>query len=306
MMTLIAGASVAKEFGLGRRRRKALRDVSFGADAGEIVGVVGPNGAGKTTLLELIAGDLVLTSGELWIAGHRAGSRQARRAVGMAPDPPVAPSELTGVEWLSYLASYRTATGRDRVRRVHWAMELAEIAGFCGRRIGEYSRGMAQRLSLAAAAISAESVVVLDEVLSGIDPLVQRRLRARIAALASEERVVVVASHDLATIERLATRVLVLWDGRLVADVSTAALVGERVAELALTRADGATTQWLLDRFPGAARTDTGVAVPLAHGLTVERLLGACRERRIAVAASHIRYRALEDLLVDAERRGGA
>ncbi|NIN09929.1 MAG: ATP-binding cassette domain-containing protein [Gemmatimonadales bacterium] len=302
-MTLVACRSVTKVYGKGKNRRVALADCSFTANAGEIIGVVGPNGAGKTTLLRLIAGELPLTSGEVLVSGHRAGTRPARRAAGFAPDPPLAPPELSGAEWLTYLASHRARSPQERLRLVTWAVEFAELNAFVGRRIGTYSRGMAQRLALAAAAVCQGSVLLLDEVLSGVDPLVQRGLREQIARLAGRERTVLIASHDLTAIERLATRVLVLWSGRITADLSTAALVTQRVAELSLTGSALVGADRMLARYTGAVRTGQGVAVPLTGGLTIEHVLATAREERIAVAASRVRYRALEDILVAAAAR---
>ncbi len=304
-MNLLVCRSVTKVYGSGRRQRRAVDDCSTRGDPGEIVGVVGPNGAGKTTLLRLIAGELPLTSGELLIAGYRAGTRAARRAVGFAPDPPLAPPELTGTEWLSYLASHRAASPEQRLRLIRWAVEFAELNEFVGRRLATYSRGMAVRLALAAAALSQGSVLVLDEVLSGVDPLVQRRLRGQITRLAATGKLVVIASHDLATVERLSTRVVVLWDGRIAADVPTARLVSERVAELTLTTGALAIADRVLRRYPGATRTGQGVAIPLRGGLSLEQVLAGCREERIAVAGSRIRYRALEDLFVAAAAERG-
>ncbi len=303
---LVACRAVTKVYGSGRRSRTALADCSFSAGCGEIVGVVGPNGAGKTTLLSLIAGELVPTSGDVVVGQHRAGTRPARRAVGFAPDPPVVPPELTGAEWLAYLASQRSDSPQGRVRRVSWAVEFAELGGFVDRRIAGYSRGMAQRLALAAAAVLQEGVLVLDEVLAGVDPLVQRRLREQIAQLARHGSAVLIASHDLAAVERLATRVVVLWEGRVIADAFTAALVRERVAELTLTGSALAQAERLLLRYPGGVRTGQGVAIPLIGGLTVEEVLAAAREERLPVAGSRVRYQALEDLLVQAEVKRGA
>lgn len=306
-MTIVQLHGVSRCFGAGRHQRAALRPCSFRASGGEIVGLVGPNGAGKTTLLRLVAGELTLTAGELLIDGSHAGSRRARRIVGYAPDPPMAPSELTGVEWLKYLASHRAAHPGERVALLQWAVELADLESFVGRRIGEYSRGMMQRLGLAAAAVCGNRVLALDEVLSGVDPLVSRRLRSQICQLAALDRVVIIASHDLAALEKIATRVLVLWHGQLSADVSVSRLVNERVAELSLSGSGLTGIDGLLDRFPGSVRTGDGVAVPLTDGLTVEKVLTTCRSLRIAVAASRTRYRALEDILVaaadDDERR---
>jgi len=287
----------------GRGRRVALQPCSLAVQEGEIVGLIGPNGAGKTTMLRLIAGELPLTSGELLVTGRRAGSPRARRAVGYASDPPTAPPELTGLEWLEYLASHRAGHSGARTALLQWAVQLADLEPFGGRRISEYSRGMMQRLALAAAAVSGRSVLALDEVLSGIDPIVARRLRHQILQLAARGRSILIASHDLATLERIATRVLVLWDGLLVTDVCVAKLVSERVAELSLSGSSLAGVDRLLARFEGSVRTGEGVSVPLTNGLTIESVMTACRSLRIAVAASRTRYRALEDILAAAADR---
>ncbi len=302
-MTIVLCAGATFVFGSGSRRRVALEPCSFSAGAGEIVGVVGPNGAGKTTLLRLLAGELAPAAGRITISGFRAGTLEARRLVGLAEDPPLAPPELTGVEWLTYLASHRADGPARRVALVRWAIEFSGVAEFAGRRTNEYSRGMAQRLALAAAGMLAGSVLLLDEVLAGVDPLVARSLRASIAGFAASGRVVLLASHDLAAIERLATRVLVLCRGRLVSDVSTADLLRERVAELALNGGGMGRADWLLARYPGALRTGDGVAIPLTRGLAIEEILATCRAERIPVAATRVRYRALEDLLVAAASR---
>jgi ABC-2 type transport system ATP-binding protein len=292
---------VRKTYGSGRRARTALVGCSFSADRGEVLGVIGPNGAGKTTLLSIVAGAIPASAGTVLVEGHRAGTRMARRAVGFASDPPLAPPELTGGEWLHYLASHRASSPRDRTALVRHAVEVAELDAFVARRIATYSRGMGQRLALAAGVVSRAHVLLLDETLAGVDPLVQRRLREQIARLASERRCVVVASHDLAAVERLATRVLVLWRGRLAADLSTARLLTERVAELALSGSGLAAADRVVARYPGALRTGQGFTVPLGRGLTVEQVLAVCREERVPVAAARVRYRALEDILIAAE-----
>jgi ABC-2 type transport system ATP-binding protein len=297
-MTLVTCVEVSRAYGSGARRRVALEGCSFAAERGEVIGIVGPNGAGKTTLMRLLAGELAPTAGTVMVAGSRAGTPEARRVVGLAEDPPLAPPELTGLEWLTYLASHRARTPAQRVALVRWAIEFGVLAEFAGRRMADYSRGMAQRLALAAAGLLAREVLLLDEVLSGVDPIVARTLRGAIAAFAASERLVVLASHDLSTVERLATRVLVLSRGRVVSDVSTSALLKERVAELALNGGAMGRIEWLLTRYAGAARTGDGIAIPLVQGLTLEEILATCRSERIPVAATRVRYRALEDLLI--------
>jgi len=299
-MTALTMNRAGKRYGSGRRRRVALHDCSFECHSGEVVGVIGPNGAGKTTLLRMIAGETAITSGDVHVGGFRAGTRAARRAVGYVGDPPLLPTGLSGVEWLKCLAGHRASHPRERTALLQWAIDLADLEHFVGRRISEYSRGMVQRLALATAAVAGSAVIVLDEALSGVDPLVARRLRGTITKLAAMGRLVVVASHDLSTLERFATRVLVLWRGRLISDVNVARLATERVAELSLSGSGLTHCDRLLDRFPGSMRTEDGVAIPLIRGLTIEQTIAVCRSERIPVAASRVRFRALEDILVGA------
>ncbi len=302
-MSVIECSLVRRHFG----PRPALAGVTFRAGPGEIVGVVGPNGAGKTTLFRILAGELPVTSGDARVGGARAGTRAARLLVGLAADPPLAPPQLSGVEWLHYLASSRARSAAERVHLVRVGVELGELHEFAARRVATYSRGMAQRLGLAAAALCGREVVLLDETLSGLDPLVVRGLRERIQRLAAGGRLVLLASHDLSTIERLATRALVLCRGVVAADVATAALLAERVAELSLNGGSLSSADGLLRRFDGASRTGEGIAVPLTAGLGIEQVLAECHAQRIAVAASRVRYRRLEDILLAAAgRREGA
>lgn len=289
---------VHKAYGSGPGASVALRGISFRAEPGEVVGVVGPNRAGTTTLLRLIAGDLPLSSGSITVEGNLAGSTTARRQVGFAADPAVAPPELSGVEWLRYLASHRARSGTERERLLNWAVGVGEVAEFAGRRIAQLSRGMAQRLALAAAALAGTRVVLLDETLNGLDPILQRRLGLQVARLAAEGRVVVIASHDLGTVERVATRVLILSHGRLYADVSMAEVVSDRVAEVALRDAGSAALHRVLGRYKGAERTPQGIAVPLRNGLSVAAVLAACREEGLDAVGSRVRYRGVEKILL--------
>jgi ABC-2 type transport system ATP-binding protein len=301
-MSLVLCSQLCRVFGPARR---GLDGVTFGAEPGEILGVVGPFGAGKTTLLRVLAGEISSSAGSASIGGQHCGTSAARRMVGYAADPPLAPPELTGLEWLSYLASGGVRSASERLDVVRAAIEFGMLEEFVGRRIGEYSRGMAQRLALAATTLGGRKVLLLDEVLSGLDPLVARRLRRNIARLAAEGRLVLLASHDLATVEQLATRALVLTHGRLAADLSMAALLGERVIELSLNGGSLASPEWLLHRFRGAVRTGEGIAIPLVEGLSTEQVLEECRGQRVAVAASRVRYRRLEDILVSGAQSAG-
>lgn len=296
---IVSVRAACRTYGSGRRANEALRDCNIDLYRGEIVGLVGPNGAGKTTLLKLIAGHLNCSSGSIMVAGHRAGTREARRMIGFAADPPVAPRELSGLEWLGYLASHRSENPAVRVAKVRKALEMGDLSSFARRRIAEYSRGMSQQLALSAAALCGD-VLLLDETLSGLDPIVAKTLRKPIAELAASGRVVLISTHDLAAVERIATRAVILVEGRVAASVRMAELLSSRVAEIGINNVTESSRNLLVKRFPAATLTPEGISVPLTGGLTVEGVLVACRTEHLAVSDSKVRYAALEDLFVKA------
>ncbi|HEX9690959.1 MAG TPA: ABC transporter ATP-binding protein [Gemmatimonadales bacterium] len=288
----------SKAFGPAWRRRRALHAVSLTVHGGEIVGVVGPNGAGKTTLLQLIAGDLRPDSGSVHVDRRWAGTREARAVLGYAADPPVLAPQLSGLRWLRYFAAHRASSRAEQQRLVRWAIECTGLESQLLRRTGVLSRGAAQRLALAAAALAGSRALVLDELLSGVDPLAHRVLRAQLCALARAGRALVVASHDLASLERVVTRVIVLDRGKVRADVAISEVLAERIAEVVFTPSAGAGLERVRARFPMAVPMDDGLAVPLRRGVTLEAVLSACRAERLSVAASRVRHGALEDLFV--------
>ncbi len=300
MIDTSTASLVCAGIGLSHRGRALLDGIELSAADGEIVGLVGPRGSGKTALLRLIVGELPPSRGQVRIGGYAAGSIVARGLVGYAANPPLVPPELTGFEWLRYVASHCARTAAERLDLIRSAIELGVLAEFVGRRVANYSRGMAQRLALASAALCARKVVLLDESLGGTDPIVARQLRLNLSRLAAGGRLVILASHDLSTVEQLATRAVVLSGGRIAADISMAALLGERLVELSLNGSALADSGWLLHRFRGSTRTGDGVAIPLRSGLSVEQVLEECRAQRLAVVASRVRYRRLEDILVAA------
>ncbi len=294
---MLTCTAITRTFGRGARRVVAIDCLSFEAHPGEVIGIVGANGAGKSTLMRILAGRMLPTAGGVTVRGNAVNSRGARQLLGYAADPPLIPNEVTALEWLWYLASHRVTRPSQRVKLVRWAAELGAVGEFATRRVSTYSRGMAQRLATAAALMCGEAVVLLDEVLNGLDPVAVRDLGEGIARAAGAGRVVLVASHNLGPLERFATRVLVVRAGRLVADEVTATFLRGRVAELTLGGGAMTLAGRLVQLFPGAIRTGTGIDVPLDGRLSMEHVLAACRAEHIAVAGSRIRYRRLEDLL---------
>lgn len=290
---------VSKAYGSGRRLYPALKKVDLCVGAGEIVGLVGPNGAGKTTLLKILAGELLPDSGTVKVGDWRSTSASGFRTVGFVPDPPIIPRGFTGLEWLGYLASHRAAGPKQRMNLLRDALEIGSVARFAGKRVGNMSRGMINQVALAGAAIVGNSVLMLDETLSSVDPLVMHSLKNSLNMLARSGRAILVSSHDLGVLEKIATRVVVLVRGEVLADASMAQLLSERIAEINVEGKSLGPVRDLAKIFPRARITGSGISIPLERGLTVEVVLSVCRDNRIAVSGSRVRYKAIEDLLID-------
>ncbi|HEX2864374.1 MAG TPA: ABC transporter ATP-binding protein [Deinococcales bacterium] len=208
---LLEARHLTKRFGA----RVAVNDVSFALRAGEVVGFLGPNGAGKTTTLRMLTGLQFPTSGEALALGERVPG-PGLKGVGSIIEEPAFYPYLTGRENLAYAAGMR---GGLPAGAVDQALERVGLSLRAGDRVAKYSQGMRQRLGLARALLGEPRVLLLDEPTNGLDPEGVADLRATLRRLAAEDGLaVLVSSHILAEVERVADRVLILDAGRLLAD----------------------------------------------------------------------------------------
>jgi ABC-type multidrug transport system ATPase subunit len=276
---------------------RALHGVSLALLPGEIAGVVGPAGAGKSTLLQVAAGCLKPHAGAATVCGTRVGDAAARRLIGYAADSAAFPPALTVREILTYYARLRCSTDGERTPHglVREALESAGLAAAAELRVEMLGRGDLQRLGLAQAALGGRCVLLLDETLSDLDAIARRDLRGRIARLAATGVAILITSRDPATLERLAARVLVLRKGRIVRAGPLATLLGERILEVILDAPPA-------EPPPGFRITAAGLEAPLA-GRTVESALALCRAHRLAVRASRVRVKSLEEIVLETHDR---
>ncbi len=205
--------------------RAAVRELSFTAAAGEILGLVGPNGAGKTTTMRTIAGILPATSGEIVVGGHsvRTAAIEVKRRVAFVPDDPNLFTNLTVAEHLEFTAELYgckdggAAGGSDwRARAAHLLAEL-EMTDRADSAASELSRGMRQKVAIACAFLHEPSLLMLDEPLTGLDPRGIRTLYAMLRRSAADGAAVIISSHLLSQIEALCTRFLIVREGRALA-----------------------------------------------------------------------------------------
>ena len=196
----------------------ALNDVSTTLGPG-VTGLLGPNGAGKSTFLKLCAGQLAPSQGVVKVLGMAAwGHPELFHQVGLCPEADALWDGLTGEQFLRALLRLSGFDDAECARRAEAALETVDLVPARNRRCGGYSRGMRQRLKLAQALAHDPQVLLLDEPLTGMDPINRRRSVDLVKRLAREGRTIVVSSHILHEVESMTRRVLLIHNGRILAE----------------------------------------------------------------------------------------
>ena len=213
-MTIVAAEHLSKWYG----QVSGLNDVSVSVPAG-ITGLLGPNGAGKSTFMKLITGQLRPSKGQVQVLGEPIWDNPALfQRIGFCPEQDAFYDRMTGREWVTALAGlhgFDDRTAADAAARAIAAVELTEAAD---RKIGSYSKGMRQRIKLAQAIAHEPELLILDEPLSGMDPLMRRRTVKQIKEWARAGTSVLVSSHILHEIESMTSNIVLINNGRIVAE----------------------------------------------------------------------------------------
>jgi ABC-2 type transport system ATP-binding protein len=200
----------------------AVQDVSFSAHAGEITGYLGPNGSGKSTTLKMITGLIDPSEGEILFRGEpvRRDLTAFKQRLGYVPEEPHLYPHLTGLEYLEMVGQLRGLPARPLAQKIDGFLRLLSLHEDRYVAISSYSKGMRQKVLLAAALLHNPDLLLLDEPFSGLDVNSALVLRSLIRELASRGKVVLFSSHELDTVERVSSRVVILHRGRLVANDS--------------------------------------------------------------------------------------
>ena len=224
------------------KKVESVRGISFTVMRGQIFGFLGPNGAGKTTTIKMLTGLIAPTSGHATILGEAVPSPAAMGKVGFLPENPYVYPYLTPREFVSLCGRLNGLGGKDLARRTEAVIERVGIAEAIDRPVRNLSKGMLQRAGFAAALIHDPELLILDEPMSGLDPIGRKDVRDVILALRGEGRTVLFSTHILSDVEAICDRVGIVVDGRLTDCGALADLVapGARAFELVADGLDDA------------------------------------------------------------------
>ncbi len=218
MASAITAEELTKHYGsILRKPVVGVEDLNLDVEEGQVYGLVGPNGSGKTTTLKLLLGLIFPTKGTTSVLGQQARNPQTRRRIGFLPDGPYFYDHLNADELLQFYGGLFGLSGAVLQKRIDELLELVDMAGpERERRIGEYSKGMIQRIGVAQALVNDPDLVLLDEPTSGLDPLGALQMREIMVRLRDRGKTVFLCSHLLSEVERICDNVTILSDGRTV------------------------------------------------------------------------------------------
>ena len=229
---MIVAENLCKSYG----GHLAIDSVSFRIDAGEIVGLLGLNGAGKSTILKILGSFLLPSSGRALVGGFSVDENPEaiRRLIGYLPDVPPLYDEMTVHSYLRYVAKLKNVQHGDVGHRVDFVMGKTNLNRVAKYQLGDLSHGFRQRVGIAQALVHNPKVIILDEPINGLDPVQIVEMRDLITSLRGQHTVVL-SSHILSEITRTCDRVLVVDQGRLVAEGSEATLQAAMTQTMRLT-----------------------------------------------------------------------
>lgn len=204
----------------------AVEAVSFIARAGEVTGYLGANGSGKSTTMKIITGLIEPSSGQILFDGRPIAEdlMAFRRRLGYVPEEPHLYTHLSGMEYLVMVSALRDMDRSSSIERIRGLLRLFGLYGDRDVSLSSYSKGMRQKILLSAALMHNPDLILLDEPFSGLDVASSLVLRSLIVELANRGKVVLFSSHELETVERICSHIVILHRGRIVADDSIESL----------------------------------------------------------------------------------
>jgi ABC-2 type transport system ATP-binding protein len=291
---------LAKTFRLGffRKRIEAVKQASFEVRRGEIFGYLGPNGSGKTTTLKMLMGLVFPSRGRAEVLGQPVPDRQAKRRLGYLPESPYFYDYLTPEEFLDLVGALFDVKRAERRIRADRLIERVGLSSARGRPLRKFSKGMLQRIGIAQALMGEPELVVLDEPMTGLDPIGRKEIRDLMLDLKREGRTVLYSTHILPDVEMTCDRVAMIFAGRIRSVGPLSELLTARLLSTEVCLRPGAAG---LPELPAGARKSEnpdGLVIDLPADADVDAFLRAVLAAGARVHSLTPRRESLEDLFV--------
>jgi ABC-2 type transport system ATP-binding protein len=249
---------------------RAVDDISFQIQPGEIVGLLGHNGAGKTTIMKMLSGFIEPDSGTITVEGLDLATRarEVQRTLGYLPESPPVYPEMTIAEYLDYVGSLKGLEPARRHEEMRRVIRITDLSDRFGQRINTLSRGYRQRVGVAQALMGSPRLLILDEPTNGLDPAQTEQMREVIRGVASQATVIL-STHIMQEVEAICDRVLMIHQGRLAVDEYLGKLTGSNALVVEITAGGGDIRNALsaidgiesIDALPGERDDRTGYRV---------------------------------------------
>lgn len=296
---MIEAKSLCKSYG----SIKAVDDLSFTVEAGQVLGFLGPNGAGKSTTMKMLTGFLIPTSGTALINGVDVvgSSVAARKNIGYLPEGAPSYGEMTVQQFLSFISRARLIDRNDVAASVNRAIEKLNLSEVRHQVIETLSKGFKRRVGLAQAIIHDPQILILDEPTDGLDPNQKREVRRLIRDMA-ENKIIIISTHILEEVEAVCNRVMIIAQGKLLADDSPQGLIARsryhNAVSLVVGKAEKVAS--ILSELPQVARAELNegelTLFPAGDEGLLEAVTAAISENQWQVSALRLEAGRLDEV----------
>jgi len=299
---------VSKEYRSGflMKKVKALDNLTLSIDEGETFGYIGPNGAGKTTTFKILMGLIYPTSGTVRLFGRDLGDIRVKQIIGFLPEAPYFYDYLTAEEFLDFYGQLFQLERNLRRKKIDELLELVDLSRARTLRLRQFSKGMLQRIGIAQALINDPQLIILDEPMSGLDPLGRIQIRDIILLLKKQRKTIIFSTHILSDVEQICDRVGILVGGKLKDLVDLDDLLRERVKSIEIVASGLGESE--IHRVKTVAREitlhDELLIILVNSEQERDQIFDIIRVGQGRVISMSPRHESLEELLLEEIQRG--